>query len=206
MEDVNGDLKQTEISFTHEKRLDYYLIDSINSASKTIRVAIFIFEWEPLCDALINAAKRGVEVEIITDVRSIYLISKPNGSTSVPDLFYKNNIDVLIYDDRPFIMHQKFMIIDNKYILSGSYNFQEAATLRNRENIIKVVDKHLIIKINNELNDLKNFSYKFSEHELKKLKPISAGKIWVEFRFILAITFIISLLLNFVLSIIIYIF
>lgn len=52
--------------------------------------------------------------------------------------------------DKDYFMHNKFMIIDNKHLITGSYNFTEQAEKINIENIITIRDNK---KIANEYSE-----------------------------------------------------
>ena len=53
--------------------IDKFIINQIDSAKSSVKVCVFIYEWQPIADALINAQNRGVSVELCTDYRSVNL-------------------------------------------------------------------------------------------------------------------------------------
>jgi phospholipase D len=53
----------------------------------------------------------------------------------------------------PGIAHNKVMIIDEKKVITGSFNFTDAADKRNSENVIIIEDKETVKQyINNWYN------------------------------------------------------
>jgi len=96
------------------------LLKEINSAKDSIDIAIYGIEAQPkLLNAIVNAQNRNVKIRLITDVDA------NNGS------YYKDN-KVLISKIKDnitdknsspkYIMHNKFLIFDNKKVWTGSSN------------------------------------------------------------------------------------
>jgi phospholipase D len=185
-----------EVLFTGENNLSDYLIEKIDLAKEKINIMVFIFEWQPIAEALIRANNRGVNVEVLTDIRSTNLIAKPLMKESVPRYLLNNGINVYVYDDRPYIMHHKVIFIDNILII-GSYNFQEAATLRNRENILLIQNEEIYNEYMNEYCRVKEMSFLSKKYQnLSNSQKLSLGSIWVRYRYIIALLFALSLVLN----------
>ena len=104
-------------------RIDQFLITQIDSAKHSIEVCVFIFEWQPIADALVRAKKRGIEVSLVTDNRSLSAKMVGGAELNMPALEYLTGYDIPVYvwtKDRA-IMHNKFIIIDN-YKITDNYN------------------------------------------------------------------------------------
>lgn len=206
MDDVN------HLFTSLDTRLDEKIISFIDNASKSIDIAIFIFEWKPIADALIRASERGIIIRLLTDIRSCYLKIKPQNSKNqlscknIPMyLLSKPNIEIFVYDNRPYIMHHKFMIIDSDTIITGSYNYQERATTGNRENILISKDEFIIQQHFNEVNFLIEMSSKLDLERshlcLEESNILSEIKkaVYVflsEYRFVVFSVMIMSFLIN----------
>lgn len=82
-----------------------------------------------LTEAILRRHHLGVRVRVITDHEGANILS------SQMEEFYKQGIQV-----RPHrgsgLMHHKFIVIDNKIVATGSFNFTAQATLENYENIV----------------------------------------------------------------------
>lgn len=63
-------------SEVHFSEIDKFIINQIDSAKRSVHVCVFIYEWQPIADALIRASQRGLEVEILTDYRSVNLTNR----------------------------------------------------------------------------------------------------------------------------------
>lgn len=104
--------------------------DLIHSAKKTIRVAMFTFTREDLADTLIQASKRGVLVEVVSDRCQSLKVNK-----KIIDLLQKNDIPVALKDTGG-LMHHKFMWIDDEILEHGSANWTLAAFKKNDDYIV----------------------------------------------------------------------
>jgi phosphatidylserine/phosphatidylglycerophosphate/cardiolipin synthase-like enzyme len=107
------------------------IIQEIKSAKRSVIVQAYSFTSIPITDALITKAKEGKYVEIVIDDSAI--------KTAATRRLLDAGIVVWI-DNRHAIAHNKIIIIDNELVeetttISGSYNFSEAASKRNAENI-----------------------------------------------------------------------
>jgi len=102
----------------------------IDQATREILVLSYIMTSKPVESALINARRRGVQVEVIFDrdgqKERKYVTSK---------MFKARGIAVWL-DDRHACSHNKVMIIDRGTVITGSFNFTSAAEKRNAENLL----------------------------------------------------------------------
>jgi len=113
------------------------ILSSISNAQESIYVMIFNFTHKQIAKALKDAAKRGVKVNIITDLKQ-----SKNEFSQIAYLNKYNNI--LIYTlegkknkkEHTGSMHLKIIIIDDTLTFTGSANFSQSAFTINYENII----------------------------------------------------------------------
>jgi len=113
------------------------IIKTITNATSSIYVMHFWFSWKPIADALINAHKNGVKINILTDQRSL-VKNMDDGQTryrsSVPEYLFENGIEkVAIYFKK--LLHHKVIIVDDVIIL-GSLNLFKKSIDENVESII----------------------------------------------------------------------
>lgn len=76
--------------------------------------------------------------------------------------------------DAPYLMHHKFCIIDNRLLITGSYNWTLTAELRNFENIIVSTDRLLIESFSSEYRSLISKSQQLKIIELSRFKIYSS--------------------------------
>ncbi|KAI9248083.1 hypothetical protein BY458DRAFT_536652 [Sporodiniella umbellata] len=104
---------------------------ALASAKRTLHVCVFSLTDNDTADVLSDAYQRGVDVKIITD----------NDQMDV-----RKGADVTVLNERygiPFkcdnsdqFMHNKFVVIDNKIVITGSFNWSAGARYKNRENVV----------------------------------------------------------------------
>ncbi len=96
------------------------LLKEINSAKKSIDIAIYGIEDQPkLLNAIINAQNRGVKIRLVTDVDEKGTSYYKDNSELIKII--KNNITDSCSSPR-YIMHNKFLIFDNSKVWTGSSN------------------------------------------------------------------------------------
>lgn len=126
-----------DVCFTPNQNCTAHIVQAINQSQKELLVQAYSFTSVPIARALVDASKRGVKVKLILD-KSQY---KPKGYSSAK--FFTNQHIPVWLDYRPNIAHSKIMIIDEKTVVTGSFNFTKAAQERNTENVLIINDAKL---------------------------------------------------------------
>jgi phosphatidylserine/phosphatidylglycerophosphate/cardiolipin synthase-like enzyme len=126
------------VCFTPGGNCTQQIINTIASAQQSIYVQAYSFTSHPIEKALVSAKKRGLTVEVIFDKS----ILEHSGTAW---FFIRNHIPVWI-DSEPGIAHNKVMVIDEKKVITGSFNFTYAAQEKNAENVLIIQDSTLAKK------------------------------------------------------------
>jgi phosphatidylserine/phosphatidylglycerophosphate/cardiolipin synthase-like enzyme len=124
-----------EIAFApYPQRQAQRLVEKIIDASESsVTIAAYQMTSKPIADALCRAAGRGVLVTAVLDRKS-----NPSGrGYSKRDYLSKCGVAVRT-DARYPIMHDKFIVVDNKHVETGSFNYSFAAAERNAENAMVI--------------------------------------------------------------------
>ena len=103
------------------------LVDLIDGARKTIKVAMFTWTHPDLTAAVIRAHKRGVKVQIVHDkgqAVGVCIDTITRLSQSGIDIRLSSGLGLL---------HHKFAWIDNQILVNGSANWTLSAFSRNRD-------------------------------------------------------------------------
>jgi phosphatidylserine/phosphatidylglycerophosphate/cardiolipin synthase-like enzyme len=108
----------------------------VKNAKKYIYIPIFYLTHEDLSYELIKAYKRGVDIKIILDATAA------RNNYSKHKLLREEGIEVKV-ENFGGKMHAKSMIIDDKYIVSGSMNFTKAGNSKNDENTLIIKNEKL---------------------------------------------------------------
>jgi phosphatidylserine/phosphatidylglycerophosphate/cardiolipin synthase-like enzyme len=120
------------------------LIEKISAEKKSIYGAVYMLTDKKISQALIDAKKRGVDVQIIIDQISMCSCGKGK-------FLQEAGVPVFVHRTQEFnpytmpLMHHKFFVFgcnaDNKALLwTGSWNCTVRGTQHNDENVILVDD------------------------------------------------------------------
>lgn len=142
-----GNSKVSVYFSPQDKVITNNIILIVNNAKNYIYIPAFLITHEGLTTALIKAKARGVDVKIIldaTNVSSYRSASKNLRAANIP-------LKVENYAGK---LHSKSMIIDDKFIITGSMNFSNSGEKRNDENILVIEDTRLAIFYRNFFNYL----------------------------------------------------
>ncbi len=120
---------RVEVFFSPHGGCQDAIVREIKAARKTIRVQAYTFTNAKIAEALLDAKKRGINVEVILDH------SEATASYTIATLFHNMGVPLLIDDKHP-IAHNKIIIVDGVTIITGSYNFTKAAETENAENLV----------------------------------------------------------------------
>ncbi|HOY32230.1 MAG TPA: phospholipase D-like domain-containing protein [Bacteroidales bacterium] len=111
------------------KRIRQAILD----AKKTLDICVFTISDNFISEALMSAQNNGIHIRIITDDDKCY----DEGS----DIHRLSETNISIRtDNRPALMHNKFVVIDKVRTITGSYNWTRTAAMENGENIVVLSD------------------------------------------------------------------
>lgn len=115
-----------------------YIVRELVQAKKEILVAVYAFTSDELANAMVQARKRGVSVQVVVDREfdignqkskakflegQKILLKRVAGTANTPE-------------KETGLMHQKFAVIDRRLVFTGSYNWTHAADAINDENLL----------------------------------------------------------------------
>lgn len=137
------------VLFTPDEDPMPLLEGELNAAESTLDVAIYTFTYQPIADLLVEAKLRGVKVRVLVDEHQSRLPSADDNGGAVGQFEILDDLESegIAVCRRPGedggIVHHKFAVVDDRTVITGSYNFTEAATLRNLENLLVLSDPNL---------------------------------------------------------------
>lgn len=123
-----------QVKFSPKGGCQEQIIYAIHKAHSSILIQAYSFTSLPIGQALIEEKEKGREVLIILDR------SNEKSPDSMIHLMMEHQIPIYI-DSAHAIAHNKNMMIDDKYVISGSFNFTKAANESNAENCLLIKDK-----------------------------------------------------------------
>lgn len=139
--------KKQDISNTARfENIQSNILTTLDKAKISISVAVAWFTNEKLYDKLKEKMEQGVDVRVIINNDGV---NKKHGI----DISQLNAVEVR--SEKGGIMHDKFCVIDNQIVITGSYNWTDNAELKNAENInITENDNTLATNYSLEFNKL----------------------------------------------------
>jgi mitochondrial cardiolipin hydrolase len=123
------------------------IISQIHAAMNQLNICVFTISDDLITDAILTSHKRGTQIRIITDN------DKSHDEGSDIEQIAREGISVKM-DRSPNHMHHKFMVTDEKAILTGSYNWTRSAAKFNQENIVVSKEASLVKSYLNEFEQL----------------------------------------------------
>jgi mitochondrial cardiolipin hydrolase len=123
------------------------IIQQIRSAVNQLQICVFTISDDMITDAIVTSHKRGTRIKIITDNDK----SLDEGS----DIEQLANAGIAVKMDRtPNHMHHKFMLVDGKALITGSYNWTRSAARFNHENILLTTETGVVKSFMKEFDQL----------------------------------------------------
>ncbi len=119
---------EIEILFSPEDNCGSRILQTLNDAQESIDLAMYSFTNRILAQGLQQAKLRGVKVRVFMDGENRWQ------KFSKADYLIKQGIAVR-FESGKGLMHNKFCIVDERIVLTGSFNWTVYADLRNDENL-----------------------------------------------------------------------
>lgn len=119
-----------------------HIIAAIDAARKTLKIAIYQFDQQGVLEALTRAKKRGVKVSVVLDRGHVYTTGRshtggPRKPRPMIVELVKSGFDlVLLKGQASGIMHNKFLVADDKLLQTGSYNYTQQSEDDHYENVV----------------------------------------------------------------------
>jgi phosphatidylserine/phosphatidylglycerophosphate/cardiolipin synthase-like enzyme len=135
---VNG--SPIQVVFTSEDpALENSIVPLVNSAAKSVRFLAFSYTDFPLAEAMVKRAQNGVNVAGVFE--------KVGSDTDAAELktLYCAQVPVR-QDGNGSFMHNKVIVVDERFVITGSLNFSTNAEKSNDENVI-IIDNPDIAKL-----------------------------------------------------------
>lgn len=151
----------------------YKLERYIKMAKKNLCICVFNLTNDVLAAAIKERHDNGVLIRVITDDEC--MTNKGNDCKELADY----GIPVRTDSAPEYHMHNKFMIVDDTFLLTGSFNWTFQAGAHNQENLLVVDHPFYIEKYVTEFNKLWE---EFNSNEVEKSEQAAATSIQKKFR------------------------
>lgn len=134
----------------------------VDSAKESVDGAFFEVGSKKAAAAFVRAHQRGIRVRLVTD--------DSNRGKEGLKIVLAAGIPV-VFDNKRGLMHDKFAIIDGKYLWTGSYNITDNCAYKNNNNAICIGSPDLAAIYEAEFTEM--FEYKVFENKKEK-SPLPA--------------------------------
>lgn len=107
--------------------LDDHLVALIQSAQTSVHAAFYELRYEPVAQALIERHQAGVEVRLVSDTH--YEAREPMQACVEAGIPVE-------FDERSAFMHNKFCVVDDEWVWTGSTNITRNGFFHNNNNAL----------------------------------------------------------------------
>lgn len=141
------------VYFSPDDDIERIIMKLIEKAKQSIYFLAFSFTSDAIGETMITKHKQGVVVKGVFEKRDIKNVNSEYIKLKVEGL------DVL-YDANINTMHHKVIIIDDEWVVTGSYNFSKNAKKRNDENCIMIRSPEIAKLYTQEFEKIYSLAYK----------------------------------------------
>lgn len=124
-----------EVGFSPNGGGEALVLKVIRSAGTSLRVLSYSFTSAPVTQALLDAKRRGVDVQLVADWKSNASEDPSGKARAALSALVNAGIDARTIKAYP-IHHDKVIIADGQSVELGSFNYSESAARRNSENVL----------------------------------------------------------------------
>ncbi|MCD6522293.1 MAG: phospholipase D family protein [Candidatus Diapherotrites archaeon] len=138
---------KTEVYFCPEDNCEQVIAEAIGNAKEDVYVAMYSFTSQQIADKLIEAKERGIDVRVVLEEE------QAQSKCSVYQKLVAAGIPIVL-DKNENYMHNKFVVIDNKKVITGSANWSKNGMYRNDENIVVIDCQEIASKYTQEMEEI----------------------------------------------------
>jgi phosphatidylserine/phosphatidylglycerophosphate/cardiolipin synthase-like enzyme len=124
-----------EYAFSPREGAENLVVKVIRSSRHDIRMLAYALTSVPVVGALIEAKKRGVDVEVVVDYKENIRADRSGKAHAALSALVNAGIPVRTIDAYA-IHHDKSLTVDGATVQTGSFNYTQAASKSNSENVI----------------------------------------------------------------------
>lgn len=183
------------------------IVEAIDQAQSSLKIATTRLKLAPIYHSLLRAAQRGVKIQIVLSMEEytpFYLRRKaklktceniytPKCSSGVdysvfltPEYTKTDNIELRIkyfsLNPQDYLikqMHNKYILIDDRELLTGSFNWSNSSEWDNIENLVylnTLSAAEAITQFENDFQRLWNLNRRFFDEYLKQIQNTARGQ------------------------------
>lgn len=147
------------------------MLDMVDSASVSIDMAVMGFTYSPLVEALIRAHDRGVRVRMVGDAKHIHNLGYQR--------FFERHVP-LVLGNQAHIMHNKFLVVDDRFVMTGTANFSVTDLKQNSNNFAIIDSPHVVADFKAEFEQMWGGVFGHRKSEFDNARVYELGDTTVE--------------------------
>ncbi|MDR6503858.1 phosphatidylserine/phosphatidylglycerophosphate/cardiolipin synthase-like enzyme [Burkholderia ambifaria] len=120
-----------DVGYSPEGTAEQLVLTSIERARQSVRLAAYTFTSPAIARALVGAKHRGIDVAVLADAKE----SSKRTQQAALNVLVQAGIPTRTISAYA-IHHDKFIVVDEAAVETGSFNFSAAAASRNSENAL----------------------------------------------------------------------
>lgn len=126
---------RAEVAFSPDGGAEALVLRTIGTAKQSLRLAAYSFTSAEVVRALLGAKRRGVDVAVLVDQKNNLSEGRSGKARAALSALANAAIPVRTIS-RYAIHHDKFIVVDEQHIETGSFNYSSSAAKRNSENVL----------------------------------------------------------------------
>ena len=146
---LNIDGTPVEIYFPPKDKVSNRIVQLLRGAQESIHFLAYSFTSKDIGNAILERAQAGVSVYGVMDDTQI----KASRATEY-DPFRQAGLKVALDGNVDGLMHHKVIIIDQRIVITGSYNFTASAENTNDENVVIIFSPDVAAKFMGEFRQV----------------------------------------------------
>jgi phosphatidylserine/phosphatidylglycerophosphate/cardiolipin synthase-like enzyme len=147
------------------------MIEMIDGARASIHFAVMGFSEPRVVDAFIRAYDRGIDVQMVGDAGHLY--------NSGYNAFMDRHIPMQV-GNLNHIMHDKFMVVDDRFVFCGTANWTPTDLIRNSNNFVTIDSPEVAADFETEFDQMFNGLFGHNKLELPNGRRYQVGDTEVE--------------------------
>lgn len=130
-----------------DRKVDDELVRLIDGAERYMYLSVYNFNKTSVVQAVLRAFQRNIDVRVVGDIDEFY--------TSGYQTMYHSNINMTLGNANG-IQHNKFAVVDDKYVFMGTGNISETDMVRNNNNWYIIQNDALVKLFKDEFLQMHN--------------------------------------------------
>ena len=127
--------------------LDETIAEDMRTAELAVDVAAYDLDAGPIVDALVELAERGIRLRVVTD----------SDNATLPGINRLRRAGIsVVEDNRSALMHNKFIVIDGRFVWTGSMNLTSNGAYCNNNNFVRFDSPELAANYRVEMDEMVN--------------------------------------------------